>query len=100
MLSIENATHGYDASNLSALKNKIRFECIDPAAQALIDGLTDLETAIDEIWVGDSAKRFKEKIKSDAEVVQGKILTIGNDVSSYLDEVMAKLKEVDESITF
>ena len=100
MLSIENATHGYDSSNLRALRNKIRLECIEPAAKALLDGISDLEPSIDEIWVGDSAGRFKDKIRSDAELVAGKLQEIGHEVSEYLNEVMVKLQEVDESITF
>ena len=97
-LTIENATEGYDSSNLNALKEEIKTACIDPAIDDLGKGLEDLKNAIDQIWVGDSANRFKDKMENHISNAQKLMRTVKSDVELYLGNITVQLREVDESI--
>lgn len=99
-LNIERATEGYDSSNLGTLKDEIKTSCIDPAVSQLKVELETLKTAIDEIWVGDSANRFKDKMEKHVESAQRQMKEKRNEIDSFLEGVIGQLRSVDENISF
>jgi len=98
-LDITGATHGYDGGNLKTLLNQINTECIDPAVKALKSGLDTLNTEVDAIWVGDSAKRYKAKIEDFAEQAGAKLKEVRQQIEDRLEETGDQLVAVDEGIS-
>lgn len=99
-LTIDGATHGYDANNVQTLKNNINVKCVSETVAAINLGLTTLRTEVDNAWVGASAEKFKEKMEQDANEVSKAIQTAGEQCISFIDGTVGQMAEVDESITF
>ena len=54
-LTIQGADIGFDANEVQAALNDIHTQVIEQAQNDLRRQLSDLDNAVDEIWVGQSA---------------------------------------------
>jgi len=99
-LSIENATVGYDRSGLTALIEAIRVDCIETTITAINSGMEELRTSIEQVWIGHSAEKYKQKLDEDKEKVTNAINTIGEQIAADLAAAITQIDNVDNSITF
>ena len=99
-LTLDKSTFGYDASELPALINEIRVNCIEAAEKTMNAGLAGIEAAVDDSWVGASADKYKEKFREDVQTTISKLHDIGDQVEAELKNAGQGMVDIDESINF
>ena len=72
-LTISGATFGVDANELRTALNNINVQVIEAAKSEMRKGLSDLQTAVDTVWVGQSAETFKTNMVHDQNTIASKL---------------------------
>ena len=65
-LNIEQAGIGYDTAGISNFLNKLNLDVIDDLVSKLHNNIGPLREAVDQVWVGQSANAFKEKLEKES----------------------------------
>lgn len=99
-LNFENSTFGYDSEGLQHLINEINVNCIANTISAMRTGLANINTSVDQAWVGQSANKFKDKVQEDANQVIKALEEAGNAVVGGLHASGGGMIDVDQSINF
>lgn len=68
-LDITGATVGYDQEGVQTLLDDIKASLITESIEKLRGSETDLATALDEIWRGESEEAFKSNMHDDVETI-------------------------------
>lgn len=97
-LGIEGATLGYDKNNVQAAYNSLNAEVIEVAINAINGKLSDLRTAVDTVWVGASAEKFKSNMEYDADVVTFALNETREVLKTELYEIINKMDELDQNL--
>lgn len=97
-LNIEKATLGYDANNVTAAINSLNTDVIVESETKLRNSLSTLFTAVDAVWVGQSAKQFKENMDYDVEIICQSLEETHKVLETELNQIVNKMDEVDQNL--
>lgn len=97
-LTIQGATVGYDAAGIDQLKQDIHMKCVEEAKNDLDSNYNTLEEAIDQIWVGQSAERFKDNMKSDVKSVKKALDECYKVFEGELNAIASEMTHVDAQL--
>ena len=97
-LTISGATFGVDANELRTALNNINVQVIEKAESTMRAGLSNLQDAVDAVWVGKSAETFKTNMVHDQNTVAGKLQatykSLVNEFSRISKEMFEKESEL------
>ena len=97
-LNIEGATLGYDANNIRALLNDMNTNVIQETISKMGSGLGDLDSHVDEVWVGASAKNFKNNMSHDKDVIAAALRESYVALEGELNQIVNKMDELDRNL--
>ena len=97
-LNIENSTIGFDARNVEKALSNLNSQCIEEAIHAMDKGVSDLETALKDAWVGESADQFFQNMLTDKEFISGKLRETFNILREMMYQIMNEMSYVDQDL--
>ncbi len=97
-LKIEGATLGYDANNVEAAFQSLNEKVIQDTIDKLNQDLEKLRTAVDNVWVGQSAEQFKTNMEHDANEISRCLQETRDVLRTELNEIVNKMDEVDQNL--
>lgn len=97
-LNIEGATLGYDANNVEAAKRSLNENVIQDTITKMNQELATLRTAVDTVWVGQSAEQFKKNLEFDADYITKCLEETRDVLNTELNEIVNKMDEVDQNL--
>ncbi len=97
-LNIEGATLGYDANNVQEAFNSLNQKVIGETIVKMQQGLDNLRTATDAVWVGTSAEQFKKNMEYDVDFISKCLEETRDVLKKQLDEIVNKMDEIDQSL--
>ena len=97
-LNIEQAGIGYDTAGISNFLNKLNLDVIDDLVSKLHNNIGPLREAVDQVWVGQSANAFKEKLERDSETMIQTLERIKDDVKAEFAQIAQNVDNYDSAI--
>lgn len=97
-LNIEQAGIGYDTAGISNFLNKLNLDVIDDLVSKLHNNIGPLREAVDQVWVGQSANAFKEKLERDSETMIQTLERIKDDVKAEFAQIAQNIDNYDSAI--
>ncbi len=97
-LNINKATIGYDQNELHNALKEIQTEVIQKTCDALDTNISELESAIDEVWVGQSADNFKKNLENDVSKIQMALQSAYYALTSQFNQIITGMAEVDNNL--
>lgn len=97
-LDISGASVGYDADGIESLLAKIKADVIDEASTEMKTRATDLKTALDNVWQGDSEEQFKENMDNDIRKVRFALQKAYESLASEVGQIGQRMGQVDEDL--
>lgn len=97
-LNIEQAGIGYDTVGISNFLNKLNLDVIDDLVAKLHNNMGTLRTAVDQVWAGQSANAFKEKLERDSETMIQTLEGIKDDVKAEFAQIAQNVDNYDSAI--
>jgi uncharacterized protein YukE len=97
-LTIENASVGYDENNLSKTLSNVHNNCVIEAKTELRNKLSELNSAVNDCWVGQSAETFKSNMQHDVEEICKGLDAAYEGLEAEFNKVIAGLSEVDQQL--
>ena len=97
-LNIEQAGIGYDTAGISNFLNKLNLDVIDDLVSKLHNNIGPLREAVDQVWVGQSANAFKEKLERDSETMIQTLEGIKDDVKAEFAQIAQNVDNYDSAI--
>lgn len=97
-LNIENATLGYDANNVDAAKRSLNENVIQDTITKMNQEVSTLRSAVDAIWVGQSAEQFKKNLEYDVDYITKCLEETREILNTELNEIVNKMDEVDQNL--
>ncbi|MBR2753876.1 hypothetical protein IKD82_01805 [Candidatus Saccharibacteria bacterium] len=98
VLTIENATVGYNAENVDDLIKSIKTEVIDNAISSFDGNFETLQQSVEEIWQGESEKKFIATIKDDIDLVKKGLNTIYQNLEGEISLIVSKMADADKKV--
>lgn len=97
-LNIEQAGIGYDTVGISNFLNKLNLDVIDDLISKLHNNMGTLRAAVDQVWAGQSANAFKEKLERDSETMVQTLEGIKDDVKAEFAQIAQNVDNYDSAI--
>ena len=97
-LTIQGADIGFDANEVQAALNDIHTQVIEQAQNDLRIQLSDLDNAVDEIWVGQSAEIFKKNMQTDVEAICQGLSDAYEVLKSEFSQITSSMTEIDANL--
>ncbi|MBO5475647.1 MAG: hypothetical protein J5982_04025 [Bacilli bacterium] len=97
-LNIEQAGIGYDTVGISNFLNKLNLDVIDDLISKLHNNMGTLRAAVDQVWAGQSANAFKEKLERDSETMIQTLEGIKDDVKAEFAQIAQNVDNYDSAI--
>ncbi len=97
-LNIEKATLGYDANNVTAAINSLNTDVIVASENKLKSSLSTLFSAVDSVWVGQSAEQFKKNMDYDVSTICQSLEETHKILETELNQIVNKMDEVDQNL--
>ena len=97
-LNIEQAGIGYDTVGISNFLNKLNLDVIDDLISKLHNNMGTLRAAVDQVWAGQSANAFKEKLERDSETMIQRLERIKDDVKAEFAQIAQNVDNYDSAI--
>lgn len=97
-LNIEGATLGYDANNVQAAFNSLNENVIAETITQMTSSMSTLREAVDAVWVGQSAEKFKENMEYDKNYIIDCLNQTKEVLHTELNEIVNKMDEVDQNL--
>lgn len=98
MLEIENATIGVDQNGVTKALNNMRTNVITETQNAIRKNWEDLQTKVDDAWVGKSAEVFKSNMLSDVNMVNKALDEAFEVLQSELYDLVDQVEEADSTL--
>ncbi len=97
-LNIEQAGIGYDQTGISSFLNKLNLDVIDDLISTINGNMGTLRTAVDQVWAGQAANAFKEKMERDSDTMIKTLEGIKDDVKSEFAQIAQNIDNYDSAI--
>lgn len=97
-LTIENASVGYDENNLSKTLSNVHNDCVIRAKSELRNNLSNLNSSVNDCWVGQSAENFKSNMQHDVDEICKGLEAAYEGLEAEFNKVIAGLAKVDEDL--
>lgn len=97
-LNIEQAGIGYDQVGITTFLNKLNLDVIDDLIQTIHGNMGTLRSAVDQVWAGQSANAFKEKLERDSETMRQTLEGIKDDVKAEFAQIAQNVDNYDTAI--
>ena len=97
-LNIEQAGIGYDQTGISEFLNKLNLDVIDDLISTINGNMGTLRTAVDQVWAGQAANAFKEKMERDSDTMIKTLEGIKDDVKSEFAQIAQNIDNYDSAI--
>lgn len=94
-LTIDNATVGYDTAGVRSLLDKIKAEVIHDAETAMKQKAINLFNAVDEVWRGVSAEKFKANMQQDIDKIIEALDASYNSLDAEVSQIAKAMGDVD-----
>lgn len=98
MLTIENATIGYDQNNLATTLDHIHNDCVERAKTEMRTQLDTLRTEVHACWVGKSAETFMDNMDYDVNLVCEALDKAYESLVAAFNKAVAGLAQIDEDL--
>ena len=95
MLTIENATIGYDEQGARNAVAAIKRDVIDASIRYLNNGVVNIEQSLKDVWVGVAADQFIQNMKADANKVSEVMEMCYEAFDSCVREIIQDMSDVD-----
>ena len=95
---IEQAGIGYDTVGISNFLNKLNLDVIDDLIATLHNNMGTLRGAVDQMWVGQSANAFKDKLERDSQTMIETLDGIKDDVRAEFAQIAQNVDNYDAAI--
>ena len=97
-LNIEQAGIGYDTAGISNFLNKLNLDVIDDLVSKLHNNIGPLRQAVDQVWVGQPANAFTDKLERDSETMIQTLERIKDDVKAEFAQIAQNVDNYDSAI--
>lgn len=97
-LTIENATHGYDNSNVLSTLEHVHNDCVQHAKDQLRANIEGLRTEVHACWVGESANNFMDNMSHDVEEICKGLDAAYEGLKEEFNKVVAGISEIDKNL--
>ena len=97
-LTIQGADIGYDANEVQTALNNVHAQVIEEAKSQLRQQLAQLDTSVDEIWVGQSAETFKKNMQTDVDSICEALDKIYDFVKASFTQITSGMASIDENL--
>lgn len=97
-LTIEGASQGYDRGGVEVLMQRIHSEVINEAKNSMQNNLSNLNTAIDDIWQGQSATNFKNNMALDVQSIKDALDATYEVLNTEIHQVANAMAQVDQEL--
>lgn len=97
-LNIEQAGIGYDNVGISNFLNKLNLDVIDDLISTIHNDMVPLRAAVDQMWAGQSANAFKEKLERDSQTMIETLDGIKEDVKAEFAQIAQNVDNYDAAI--
>ena len=94
-LTIDNATVGYDTAGVRSLLDKIKADVIQEAERSMKQKAINLFNAVDEIWQGVSAEKFKGNMQQDIDKIIEALDASYNSLDAEVSQIAKAMGDVD-----
>lgn len=97
-LTIENATIGFDATNVEGALRNLNTRVINDTIKAMNSSMGTLREAVDAAWVGQSAETFKNNMEADKDSVTKGLEETFEALKTEMYEIVNKMGEADAEL--
>ena len=97
-LNIEQAGIGYDQQGISAFLEKLNLDVIDDLVQTINGNMGTLRSAVDQVWAGQAANAFKDKLDRDSQTMIKTLDGIKDDVRAEFAQIAQNVDNYDSAI--
>lgn len=97
-LTIDNATIGYDVNGVSTALNNINTHVITETITQIKSRLQQLDTEVDNVWVGAGAEQFKKNMQADADKITKNLQDSYDQIKSEFDQIVNAMQQADEEM--
>lgn len=97
-LTIENATHGYDNSNMKSTLEHVHNDCVQHAKDAMRLNIEGLRKDVRACWVGQSADNFMDNMQHDVDQICDYLDQAYNNLEAEFNKVAAGIATIDQEL--
>lgn len=97
-LNIEQAGIGYDRSGIADFLNRLNLDVIDDLIQTIDGNIGTLRGAVDQVWAGQAANAFKDKLERDSNTMKETLDGIKDDVKAEFAQIAQNVDNYDSAI--
>ena len=97
-LNIDQANIGYDTVGIQEFINSLNLEVITELTQEMDAQIPKIREVVDQVWVGQSANAFKEKLERDTSIMKQTLETLKEDVEGQFAQIAKNIDNYDSAI--
>lgn len=97
-LNISGADIGYDQNEVQTAINNLNTVCIADTIELMTSGMADLRTAVDAVWIGQSAESFKNNMETDKTNIINGLNDSETVISAQFADIISTWDDVDQNI--
>lgn len=97
-LDISGAKVGYSTTGIQEFLEKLNVDVIDALVQEINTTIPNLVSTVDNVWMGQAAQAFKEKLERDSDTMMKTLSQIKEDVKGEFAQIAKNIDTYDSGI--